>query len=184
MDMLADKETTILSKEGVSQYTGRPLLKKMAKLDTNTGNTATQSDIEGALKFLVGTDADTDNLIDETMEVAACLIFNRHAPLCIACTLFRNPEKYAKLIEDGCEWALDFKNEKSMNALGTMFVGVDFHLHHAISAGPFGPVNLVRRRGIGRQRGYTNCNNKEKQPGRGKCLSSLTSQEPKQVVQP
>lgn len=82
MDMLADKETTILSKEGVSQYTGRPLLRKMAKLDTNTGNTTTQSDIEGALKFLVGTDADTDNLIDETMEVGACPIFNRHAPLC------------------------------------------------------------------------------------------------------
>ena len=118
---LTDK-TTLLSIERVSAYQKKlaPLLKYLENLNSKSNeNTTSERDVKGVLKFLVGTDEETDALIDEAMEVGTVL-FLTATHLTVARTLFHNPAKYAKIIENSSEWARHFKSEGTMKSLKMM----------------------------------------------------------------
>ena len=85
---LTDK-TTLLSIERVSAYQKKlaPLLKYLENLNSKSNeNTTSERDVKGVLKFLVGTDVETDALIDEAMEVGS-VILNGHPPHSCAYTV-------------------------------------------------------------------------------------------------
>ena len=89
MDILMNKQTTLLSKEGMQKYQRKlkPLVKSIANLDNKNQPNATSGDVKGVLKFFVGADNETDALIDEAMEVGAAL-FVTATQLTVARTLF------------------------------------------------------------------------------------------------
>ena len=55
-------------------------MKNLENFNSKYQTKATQSDVKGVLKFLVGADAETDSLIDDAMEVGRSVIFNRYPP--------------------------------------------------------------------------------------------------------
>ena len=75
--------------------------------------------MKGVFKFLLGNDEQTNAMIDEAVEFGAAL-FLMATHLTVARTLFRNPAKYAKMIENISEWARDFKSESTMKSLKMM----------------------------------------------------------------
>ena len=71
------------------------------------------------LKFLVGTEEETDNLIDKAFQAGAAL-FLTATHLTVARTLFRNCEQYAGAIEASDGSDEDFKKGKTVRELKTM----------------------------------------------------------------
>ena len=113
MDILMNKETTLLSTEGMQKYQRKlkPLVKSIANLDNKNQPNATSGDVKGVLMFFVGADNEIDALIDEAMEVGAAL-FVTATQLTVARTLFRNPDKYAQFKREGTMKALKCMLEK------------------------------------------------------------------------
>ena len=122
MDMLATKESPLLSKSGVKSYKAKlaPLMKNLEHFNSKNETKLTQSDVKGVLKFLVGADAETDSLIDDAMEVGAAL-FLTATHLTVARTFFCNPHQYANNIEATSAWPKDFKERPTMKSLKAMF---------------------------------------------------------------
>ena len=121
--MLTCKKSKLFSSNGVASYAKKikPLLQNLKNLNTKNRETpATQVDVKGVLKCVVGPDEETNALIDEAMEVGAAL-FLTAAHLSVARTLFRNPNQYASAIDATAQWASDFKKKPHMRTLKTAF---------------------------------------------------------------
>ena len=121
--MLTCKKSKLFSSNGVASYAKKikPLLQNLKNLNTKNRETpATQVDVKGVLKCVVGADEETDALIDEAMEVGAVL-FLTAAHLSVTRTLFRNPNQYASAIDATAQWASDFKKKPHMRTLKTAF---------------------------------------------------------------
>ena len=114
-------EGSLLSKKGVRLYKEalEPLLESVSKLNNKSECKGGSEDVKNVLKFLVGTEEETDNLIDEAFQAGAAL-FLTATHLTVARTLFRNCEQYAGAIEASNGSDEEFKKGQTARELKTM----------------------------------------------------------------